>query len=161
MYWKCFSLWWILSSLILSYSIWPVGIASAWHFLLLNTTLVAFGNLFSFFLFFNLFINERYRERGRQKEKQAPCREPDKGLDSVTPGSGHRLKAALNHWATGAALVTSFLCGMTKIWGLIWYILCYRSRVSPFFKEYLFFNMEKFFIFRDHSWGARKVITIG
>ena len=32
---------------------------------------------------------ERKRERGRhrQREKQAPCREPDVGLDPGTPGS--------------------------------------------------------------------------
>ena len=47
-----------------------------------------------------LFIHERERERGRQrqrqKEKQAPCREPDVGLDPSSPGSGPRLKVALN-----------------------------------------------------------------
>ena len=30
---------------------------------------------------------ERKRQRHRQREKQAPCREPDVGLDSRTPGS--------------------------------------------------------------------------
>ena len=30
---------------------------------------------------------ERERQRHRQKEKQAPCREPDLGLDPETPGS--------------------------------------------------------------------------
>ena len=29
----------------------------------------------------------RDRERYRQREKQAPCREPDAGLDTGTPGS--------------------------------------------------------------------------
>ena len=32
-------------------------------------------------------------ERHRQKEKQAPCREPDTGLDPGTPGSRLVLKA--------------------------------------------------------------------
>ena len=48
---------------------------------------------------FYLFIHERHRERERQKEgererqrhrkreKQAPCREPDVGLDPPAPGS--------------------------------------------------------------------------
>ena len=36
------------------------------------------------------------RERHRQREKQAPCREPDMGLDPRSPGSGLGLKAALN-----------------------------------------------------------------
>ena len=30
---------------------------------------------------------ERERQRHRQREKQAPCREPDVGLDPETPGS--------------------------------------------------------------------------
>ena len=42
----------------------------------------------SFFL--NLFIYDRHREREkqrhRQREKQAPCREPNVGLDPGTPG---------------------------------------------------------------------------
>ena len=37
-------------------------------------------------------------------EKQAPCREPDVGLDPRSPGSHPGLKAAPNLWATGAAL---------------------------------------------------------
>ena len=42
---------------------------------------------------------ERQRERGRdrQREKQAPCREPDVGLNPRSPGSGPGLKAVLNH----------------------------------------------------------------
>ena len=36
-------------------------------------------------------------------EKQAPCREPDTGLDPGSPGSHHRPKAAPNPWATRAA----------------------------------------------------------
>ena len=46
---------------------------------------------------------ERERQRHRQREKQAPCREPDVGLDPESPGSGPGLKAALNRWATRAA----------------------------------------------------------
>ena len=49
---------------------------------------------------FYLFIHERQREREgqrqRQREKQAPCREPDVGLDPRTPGSHPGLQAALN-----------------------------------------------------------------
>ena len=36
---------------------------------------------------------ERERQRHRQREKQAPCREPDVGLDSRTPGSRPEPKA--------------------------------------------------------------------
>ena len=40
---------------------------------------------------------DRERERDRQREKQAPCREPDVGLDPGCPGSGGPgLKVALN-----------------------------------------------------------------
>ena len=44
---------------------------------------------FSFlrFYFFYLFIHDSHRERERQSEKQAPCREPDVGLDPRSPGS--------------------------------------------------------------------------
>ena len=35
------------------------------------------------------------RQRHRQREKQAPCREPDVGLDLQDPHPG--LKAELNH----------------------------------------------------------------
>ena len=40
----------------------------------------------------------------RQREKQAPCREPDLGLDPGSPGSNPGLQATLNHCATRAAL---------------------------------------------------------
>ena len=69
---------------------------------------MAGSHSFLFFLMFRiLFIylfmreRERERERGRQRqrqrEKQAPCREPDAGLNPGSPGSGPGLKVALNH----------------------------------------------------------------
>ena len=51
---------------------------------------------------------ERERQRHRQREKQTPCGELDVGLDPRTPGSHPGLQAALNHCATGAALVFQF-----------------------------------------------------
>ena len=48
-------------------------------------------------------------QRHRQREKQAPCREPDVGLDPGSPGSHPGLKAALNRCATRAAQELSFL----------------------------------------------------
>ena len=36
---------------------------------------------------------ERERQRQRQREKQAPCRDPDVGLDPRTPGSRPEPKA--------------------------------------------------------------------
>ena len=47
----------------------------------------ALAHIRKYFIFFKiLFIYERERQRHRQREKQAPCREPDVGLDSRTPG---------------------------------------------------------------------------
>ncbi|XP_048962118.1 WD repeat, SAM and U-box domain-containing protein 1 isoform X2 [Canis lupus dingo] len=43
--------------------------------------------------FIYLFMREREMQRHRQREKQAPCREPDVGLDPGTPGSHPRPKA--------------------------------------------------------------------
>ena len=39
---------------------------------------------------------KRVLQKHRQREKQAPCREPNVGLDPGSPGSGPGLKAALN-----------------------------------------------------------------
>ena len=39
---------------------------------------------------------EGERQTHRQREKQAPCREPDVGLDPGSPGSCPELKVALN-----------------------------------------------------------------
>ena len=70
-----------------------------------NTHRASPVDLISFFFFLILFIDERERERERerqrqwQREKQAPCRDPR------SPGSGPRLQAAPNHYATGAALI--------------------------------------------------------
>ena len=50
-------------------------------------------------------MRERQRQRHGQREKQAPCGEPDVGLDPGSPGSCPGLQAALNRCATGAALV--------------------------------------------------------
>ena len=77
-----------------------------------------------------LFIHERHREserqRHRQREKQAPCRQPDVGLDSRSPGSHPGPKVVLNHWALGAALNCYILykmisCpGFTRTEGFPW-----------------------------------------
>ena len=40
---------------------------------------------------------EKARGRDTGREKQAPCREPDMGLDPGSLGSGPGLKEALNH----------------------------------------------------------------
>ena len=51
--------------------------------------------VFEYFLIY-LFMRDTERQRHRQREKQAPCREPDGGLDPVSPGSHPGLKTALN-----------------------------------------------------------------
>ena len=40
---------------------------------------------------------KREKQRHRQREKQAPCKEPDVGLDPGSPESHPGLKVALNH----------------------------------------------------------------
>ena len=52
---------------------------------------------------------QRERQRHRQREKQAPCREPNVGLDPGTQGSCPGPTAALNHWATRAARLCLFI----------------------------------------------------
>ena len=52
-----------------------------------------------YFFLKTLFIYSLETEREgqhRQREKQAPCREPDMGLDPGSPGSRPGLKAVLN-----------------------------------------------------------------
>ena len=53
-----------------------------------------------FFKRFYLVIHKRHthtqRQRHRQREKQAPCREPDTGLNPGTPGSCPEQRQALN-----------------------------------------------------------------
>ena len=71
------------------------------------------------FFFFNFFVfnherqRERERQRNRQRLKQAPCREPDVGLDPKSLGSCPGPKAAPNRWATWA----------TQPSDLVWYSL--------------------------------------
>ena len=43
--------------------------------------------------FIYLFMRDTERQRHRQREKQAPCREPNVGLDPRTPGSHPGLEA--------------------------------------------------------------------
>ena len=78
------------------------------------------GSSFFFFKIFKRFLKdffkdfiylfiEREGQRHRQREKQAPCREPDVGLDPRSPGSHPRLQAAPNRCATRAARPLSSL----------------------------------------------------
>ena len=54
---------------------------------------------------------EGERQRHRQREKQAPCREPDMGLDPWSPGSCPGLKVGTKLLSPRAApLLFSFVC---------------------------------------------------
>ena len=57
---------------------------------------------------FYLFMRDTDRERERQRQKQAPCREPDTGINPRSPGSGPGLKA-------GAKLLSPLGCPMIVI----------------------------------------------
>ena len=54
------------------------------------------SHFFKDFIYLFMKDTERERQRHRQREKQAPCKEPDVGLDPRSPGSHPGLEAALN-----------------------------------------------------------------
>ena len=87
---------------------------------------------FTYFLkdFIYLFMRDTEREsqRHRQREKQAPCREPNVGLNPRSPGSGPGLKVALNCWATRAALSACFKYYIAS--------LSTRAALDYYFKEF-------------------------
>ena len=70
--------------------------------------------LFFIFKDFYLFIHrEREKQRHRQREKQAPCREPDMGLDPELPESHPGLKAGatlLSHPGVPSPTNFTFVC---------------------------------------------------
>ena len=53
-------------------------------------------------------MRDTERGRDKQREKQAPCKEPDPGLDPRTLGSHPEPKADANHLATQVPLLTHF-----------------------------------------------------
>ena len=73
----------------------------------------------SLFLIFYLFTHERQREREREAEtqaegKQAPCREPDVGLDPRSPGSHPGPKAGAKPLGLGSPLSKCSLKNFNK-----------------------------------------------
>ena len=68
-------------------------------------------NIVSSFLkdFIYLFMRNRERQRRRQREKQAPCKEPDVGLDPGTPGSHPEPKAEAQPLSHPGIPLTPFL----------------------------------------------------
>ena len=111
----------------------------------------------SFFKRFYLFIHETHthththteRQRHRQREKQAPCREPDVGLNPGSPGSHPGLKAALNRWATGAALFLTFqslhlsFLGWTGAYLLAWFSSIPLNRIGANEHHCLIFYLRR------------------
>ena len=63
---------------------------------------------------FYFFIHERQRDTHthRQREKQAPCREPDVGLDPGTPGSRPGPKAGAKLPSHQGFLRGSYILGL-------------------------------------------------
>ena len=77
---------------------------------------------------------KRERQRYRQREKQAPCGEPNAGLDPGTPGSHPKLKAdaqPLSH--PGIPAPSSFLTEISSFC-IVWkkYVLSFNSYPSVF-----------------------------
>ena len=56
-----------------------------------------------------LVMRDTQRQRPRQREKQAPCREPDVGLDPRTPESGPGPKADAQSLSHPGVLKSRFL----------------------------------------------------
>ena len=109
-------------------------------------------------------MRDREAQRHWQREKQAPCREPNMGLDPGSPGSHPGLKTAPNRWATRAAqykciLRVKFLkkkCWVKRHAYLIYayiYIFhyispnCQRSKSSPVPGVSLVLGLFYFFIY--------------
>ena len=110
----------------------------------------------NFFLFlrFYLFIRDtdRERQRHRQREKQAPCREPDVGLDPESPGSRPGPKVALNCWATWAAhkfLSYSLSLLLAPLFFLLWFSVSKIPilQILVAFVSFLFAEFLCFFLY--------------
>ena len=61
-------------------------------------------------------MKDTERKRQRQRQKQAPCREPNVGLDPRSPESDPGLQVALNCCATGAVPLGIFLYKFIFYW---------------------------------------------
>ena len=70
-------------------------------------------------------MRETGRQRHRQREEQAPCREPDVGLDPRAPGSYPGPKA-------GAKPLSHPGIPMLGVFGLVIQFLCWLSVCSYF-----------------------------
>ena len=57
---------------------------------------------------------QRERQRYRQREKQAPCREPNVGLDPGTPGSRPEPKADVQPLSHPGARAYTRVCDVSE-----------------------------------------------
>ena len=62
-----------------------------------GATAYTFLLLFKDFIYSFMRDTHRERQRHKQREKQAPCGEPDAGLNARTPGSDPEPRQTLNH----------------------------------------------------------------
>ena len=69
-------------------------------------------------------MTDAERERDRQREKQAPCREPDVGLDPGSPGSQPELKAGIK-LLSHPEIPRFYLC--TKVFPSVFFFLFLKS----------------------------------
>ena len=77
-----------------------------WHFI--YVCMYVFIYLFLKILFIYSWETMRERQRHRQREKQAPCKEPNVGLDPGTPGSHLSWRQTLNCCVTEVSLFITF-----------------------------------------------------
>ena len=81
---------------------------------------------------------QRHRQRHRQREKQAPCREPNVGLDPQTPGSCPGLKAGAKPLSHPGVPNTAHLKKNRNFQSMPWHQL---RRISSF-ADYLYQYMQ-------------------
>ena len=79
-------------------------------------------NILKKILFIYSWETERKRQRQRQREKQAPCKEPDVGLNPGTMDHTLGRRQTPNHWATQASRESwnfnqqlNFICKWLKV----------------------------------------------
>ena len=68
--------------------------------------------------FFNIYLfmrDTQKRQRHRQSQKQAPCREPNTGLDPWTQDYAPSWRQTLNCWATQVSPKTPFSCSCLQV----------------------------------------------
>ena len=86
-------------------------------------------------------MRDTERQRPRQREKQAPCGEPNAGLDPRLQYHTLSQRKMLNHWAIQASLLLPFL----KEWWAVG-VLHMHHPPSPFISELHFCFLPMFLL---------------